>query len=314
MNHNDNQKNTFWLYQSSNLLTNLNSNREMDILMFTESITDIRIAFKTYLEYKKAYILTFIMFLMGIFLLVFTGEFIFQFVILDNYFQFGELIQVILTLIILLFFCLILFLLLSYTRTIFGLSNDIITSGDLFTEFRRSITYFKKYWLYFALLTVPFGLIFIEQLFSSFSLLEMIRLQEGNRMFFVGLKAIVYSFDLMLYVAFIEIFPSLIEVKKLRQSINENFSILRQNFKRVFVSVAFYYLIFRVPMFIVDITRILIVNSEEAFLLFNFIFLISAIFNVLIGLPFLSLIATRIYNTTILKERTETSIKSDGLS
>jgi hypothetical protein len=118
----------------------------------------------------------------------------------------------------------------------------------------------------------------------------------------------------MLYIALIEIFPSLIEVKKLRQCIKENFSILRQNFKRVFVSVAFYYLIFRGPMFIVDITRILIVNSEEAFLLFNFIFLISSIFNVLIGLPILSLIATRIYNTTILKARTETSIKSAGLS
>ncbi|MHA1966641.1 MAG: hypothetical protein ACW964_02450 [Candidatus Hodarchaeales archaeon] len=283
--------------------------------MFTESITDIRIAFKTYLEYKKEYILTFIIFLMGIFLLVFTGIFIFRFVILDNYFQFEEVIRVLLTLIILLILCSIFFLLLSYTRTIFGLSNDIITSGDLFTEFRRSISYFKKYWLYFALLTAPFGLIiFIEQLFSSFSLLEMIHSQEGNRIFFVGLKIIVYSFDLMLYIALIEIFPSLIEVKKLRQCIKENFSILRQNFKRVFVSVAFYYLIFRGPMFIVDITRILIVNSEEAFLLFNFIFLISSIFNVLIGLPILSLITTRIYNTTILKARTETSIKSAGLS
>jgi hypothetical protein len=207
------------------------------------------------------------------------------------------------------------FLLLSYTRTIFGLSNDILTSGDLFTEFRRSITYFKKYWLYFALLTAPFGLIiFTEQLFSSFSLLEMIHSQEGNRMFFVGLKTIVYSFDLMLYVVLIQIFPSLIEVKNLRLCINENFLILSQNFKRVFVSVAFYYLIFRGPMFIVDITRILIVNSEEAFYFFNFIFLISAIFNVLIGLPILSLIATRIYNTTILKTRTEASVKSAGSS
>ena len=285
------------------------------MLMFTESITDIRIAVKTYLEYKRAYILTFIIFLIGIFLLSFTGTSIFRFVISENYFQLEEAIRVLLTLILLLIFLLIFFSLLSYTRTIFGLSNDIITSGDLFTEFRRSISYFKKYWLYFTLLTAPYGLfIFIEQLFSSFSLLEIIRSQEGNQQFFIPLKIIVYSFDLMLFVAFIEIFPSLIEVKKLRYSIDENFLILRQNFRRVFFSVAFYYLTFRGPMFIIDITRFLIVNSEESFFLFNYIFLISAMFNVLIGLPILSLIATRIYNTTILKSRTEPFIESSGLS
>ena len=283
--------------------------------MFTESKTDIRIAFKTYLEYKKAYIKTFIVFLIGIYLLVFSGLLILRFVILKNTFQIEEILRILLTLIIPVIFCLIFFLLLSYTRTIFGLSNDIMSSGDLFTEFRRSITYFKKYWLYFALLTVPFGLIiFVEQLFSSFLLLEMIRTQEGNRLLIIGLKIIVYSIDLMLYIALIEIFPSLIEVKKLKESIKENFAILGKNFERVFVSVAFYYLIFRGSMFIVDITRVILVNSEETFLLFTFIFLFSAMFNVLIGLPMLSLIATRIYNTTILNARTETSVNTVGLS
>ena len=283
--------------------------------MFTESKTDIRIAFKTYLEYKKAYIKTFIVFLIGIYSLVFSGLLILRFVILKNTFQIEEILRILLTLIIPVIFCLIFFLLLSYTRTIFGLSNDIMSSGDLFTEFRRSITYFKKYWLYFALLTVPFGLIiFVEQLFSSFLLLEMIRTQEGNRLLIIGLKIIVYSIDLMLYIALIEIFPSLIEVKKLKESIKENFAILGKNFERVFVSVASYYLIFRGSMFIVDITRVILVNSEETFLLFTFIFLFSAMFNVLIGLPMLSLIATRIYNTTILNARTETSVNTVGLS
>ncbi|MFX0125451.1 MAG: hypothetical protein ACFFAE_17655 [Candidatus Hodarchaeota archaeon] len=91
----------------------------------------------------------------------------------------------------------------------------------------------------------------------------------------------------------------------MKQCIAENFLILRQNLKRLFFSVGIYYLVFRGSMFIVDITRVLIVTSEEAFLLFNMIFLIFTFINVLIGLPILSLVSTRIYNTTILTTKSE---------
>ena len=276
------------------------------ITMLEESITDITVAFKVYLEYKKEYIKTFIVFLTGIIVLVFTGIFIIRFVILDDYFQLDEIIRSLLMLIILLMLCLIFFLLLSYARTTFGLTYDIMTSGELFTEFRRSITYFKKYWLYFALLSLPYALILVlEQLFGLFFLLELIQSQENDRTFLFLIKIVVYSFDFMLIITLIEIFPSIIVVKQLKQCLTENFLILSQNFKRLFFSIGTYYLIFRGSMFIVDITRLLIVTSEETFLLFNMIFVIFAFLNALIGIPILSLISTRIYNTTILKTQAE---------
>jgi hypothetical protein len=181
-----------------------------------------------------------------------------------------------------------------------------MTSGELFTEFRRSITYFKKFWLYFALLSLPYVLIIVmDQFFTLFFLLEIIHSHEGNRIDLVVIKIIVYSFDFMLYISLIEIFPSIIVVKNLKQCITENFLILSHNFKRLFFSVGTYCLIFRGSMLIVDIARILIVTSEETFLLFNMIFAIFAFINALIGLPILSLISTRIYNTTILTTELE---------
>lgn len=276
------------------------------IRMLEESITDIRIAFRVYLEYKKEYIKTFILFLTGIIILVFTGISIIRFVLLENYFQFNEIIRLILMPIILLIFCLIFFLLLSYARTVFGLTFDIMTSGELFTEFRRSISYFKKFWLYFALLTLPYALIIVlEQLFSMFSLLELIQSNGGDRTFLVLIKVIVYFVDFMLNITFIEIFPSIIVVKEIKKSFTENFLILNHHFSRLFFSIGTYHLLFRGTMFIVDITRLLIVTSVETFLFFNLIFLIVTFINVLIGIPILSLISTRIYNTTILTTKTE---------
>lgn len=269
--------------------------------MLDESRTDLAIAFKVYLEYKKAYISTFILFLIGIVVLVFTGIYIIVFVILDNSFQFDEITGVFFMLITLLILFSIFFLLLSYARTTFGLTYDIMTSGELFTEFRRSITYFKKFWLYFALLSFPYALLIVtDQLFGLFSLLTIIQTQEGNRIFLVSIKLVVYLIDFMLCISFIEIFPSIIAVKNLKQSITENFTILRQNFKRLLFSIGIYHLVFRGPMFIADITRILVVTSEETFLPFNMIFLVFTVINALMGYPILSLISTRIYNTTIL--------------
>jgi hypothetical protein len=176
-----------------------------------------------------------------------------------------------------------------------------MTSGELFTEFRRSITYFKKFWFYFALLSLPYVLILVlAQLFCVFSLLELIQSPGRDRSYLVLITIVVYLVDFMLYITLIETLPSIIVVKDLKQCITENFSILSQNFVRLFLSVGIYYLLFRGSMFIVDIARILIVTTEEAFLLFNMIFMIISFINALIGIPILSLISTRIYNTTIL--------------
>ncbi|MFW9905655.1 MAG: hypothetical protein ACFFFH_15080 [Candidatus Thorarchaeota archaeon] len=274
--------------------------------ILNESITDIKIAFKVYSEYKKTYISTFIIFLTGIIVLVFTGFFIGRFVILENYFQINNIIRLTLILIVPLILCLIFFLLLSYARTTFGLTNDIMTSGELFTEFKRTITYFKKFWLYFTVLTLPYVFIIVgDQMITLFYLFELIHSHENNRVSVVIIKILVYFFDLVLYITLIEIFPSIIVVRNLKQCFIENFSVVNQNIKRLILSVGLYYLLFRVPMIIVDIARLLIVTNEETFLLFNMIFLFFSFINALIGLPILSLISTRIYNTTILKTKTE---------
>lgn len=278
----------------------------MIVPMLNESIIDIKIAFKIYLENKKEYILTFFLFLVGIFLLVITGMLLIRFVILDNLLQFEEVIRILVAPIILLILLFVFFLLLSYARTIFGLSNDIMTSGELFTEFRRSIAYFKKFWLYFAILSLPYVLIIAtEQMISLFALFNIIKSGEGNRILFVGIKLSIYVLDLTLNITLIELFPSLIVVRNVKQCIRENFTIVRQNYQRMIYSITSYYLIFRGPMFLVDMTRMLLVTSLDSLLLFNLLFLVFTVMNVLVGFPILSLISTRIYNTTILKRKLE---------
>jgi len=109
--------------------------------MLKESLIDLKIAFRLYIDYKKEYILTFIVFFIGIFVLVFTTIFILLNIAFNGYYQLNELTRLVIGPIILITFCCIFFLLLAYSRTIFGLTHDIMTSGELFTEFKRSIIF-----------------------------------------------------------------------------------------------------------------------------------------------------------------------------
>ena len=245
------------------LLTYTNFDEEMIMRFLDESVTDIKIAFKAYSEYKKAYISIFTRFLIGIIVLIFTAFFIGRFVILEKYFQFDKIIRLTLMLTI-----------------------PLILP------------------LYFAVLTLPYVLIIVaDQMFTLFYLLDLIYSQGNNHVSVVIIKVLVYFFDLVLYITLIEIFPSIIVVRNLKQCFIKNFSVVNQYLKRLILSVGLYYLLFRVPMIIVDIARFLITTSEETFLLFNMIFLIFSFIYALIGLPILSLISTRIYNTTISKTK-----------
>jgi len=281
--------------------------RKKMINMSDESLIDLKIAFKLYFDYKKEYIHTSIMFFMGIFFLVFVTIFVVLNIIDEDYYQLNELARLVIGLIILVVFCCVLFLLLAFARTIFGLTYDIMTSGELFTEFKRSIIYFKKFWIFFSLFSIPFFLIiFIDQLIGLFFILRFINTNEDYRTFLIPVKVFVYLFDFLTYVLLIEILPSMIAVKKVSQSIKENFQILRSHFRRIFLSIGFYYLIFRGAMFFVDISRLLLVSNEVTFLVFNLIFLVVSFAHVIIGIPILSLISTRIYNTTMMNQESLT--------
>ncbi len=270
--------------------------------MLDESLIDLKIAFKLYFDYKKEYINTCVVFFIGIFFLVFGTIFVVLNIDEGDY-QLNELARLVIGPIILVIFCCVLFLLLAYARTIFGLTHDIMTSGELFTEFKRSIVYFKKFWFFFSLFSIPFFLIiFIDQLIGLFFILRFINTNEDYRSFLLPIKVFVYLFDFLTYVLLIEILPSMIVVKKVSQSIKENFQILRRHFRRIFLSIAFYYLIFRGAMFLVDISRLLLVSNENTFLMFNLVFFVVSFAHAIIGIPILSLISTRIYNTTMMNQ------------
>ncbi|MHA2332389.1 MAG: hypothetical protein ACXAEU_10195, partial [Candidatus Hodarchaeales archaeon] len=154
--------------------------------MSDESLIDLKIAFKLYFDYRKEYIQTSVVFFLGIFFLVFITIFVVLNIIDEGSYQLNELARLAIGPIILVIFCCVLFLLLAYARTIFGLTHDIMTSGELFTEFKRSIVYFKKFWLFFSLFSIPFFLIiFIEQLIGLFFILRFINTNEDYRAFLI---------------------------------------------------------------------------------------------------------------------------------
>jgi len=179
----------------------------------------------------------------------------------------------------------------------FGLSYDIMSSGDMFSEFRRVFSYFRRYWWQYILLSF----------FSGFGLF----LPEGRALIprpktvgsvFLDIGFIIIRFTLLFVLLLFtnNILPSLTAQGSFKNSFKEASRILNKYPKRVFKTWGRYFLIFILPTFILAIIRSelhVFFEHEWWIFIFDALGLFAYLIYLFVGIPIATLIATRIYNS-----------------
>ena len=194
----------------------------------------------------------------------------------------------------------------------YGLAYDIISSGDMFAEFKGAFTYFKRYWWRYALLTfltqwlqgVFQPPILILRLFG----ISLDKFQTGILSPIIGLLIVSLFFYFFWFVLFINTLPSITFQKSLVQSFIENIKIIRRIPQRIVMKWEFVFFIFIVPEYLINIITIIIFNSiVNTYWKFvpAILLILTYIFDLFIGTPMIALIATRIYNSIELENEKE---------
>ena len=204
------------------------------------------------------------------------------------------------------------FLISIFFGSSFGLSYDIMSGGDQFTELRGFFHYFKQYWwqyIFLSLLLVSgtFLSSFIYGLFFSGPIEDALYVLFLNITIIIIYKVLMYFWITII----LQTFPSLTSQGSIKNALHENFKLLRVNSKRILSSLLLFFLIFNFSWTLLQILdlsmRILAVEMRWVWyqnfiqsysIIFPLIqFLAQTIFIFLLAIPMLALVSTRIYNS-----------------
>jgi len=186
------------------------------------------------------------------------------------------------------------FVLYGFFGVAIGLGYEIMSSGDQFTEVRRSWYYIKKYWLKFATLSLILNWL---GYFTVFIL---------NGQLNIEVKLLLRFFSFFWFISISEAYAAVINRKKIIKALDDNFKILKRNFTRIFMVFSLYYIVFLLPrsIFGLYLGYWVPVGSE----LHQSIGLIMKILTgvyILVGFPIFSFISIGIYNSELwFKDRT----------
>ncbi|MCP4762430.1 MAG: hypothetical protein GY870_11665 [archaeon] len=182
-----------------------------------------------------------------------------------------------------------------------GLAYDIMSSGDMFAEFKGSFTYFKRYWWQYSILNFFVlglnGSIFMGRYYMEGPINE-VKFNEIDLIFMV-FRFIIFF---ILFSVFVTTLPSITAQGRLKNSFIESFRLFSKNYSRIFITWGIYFLLFEIPIFLIDILHltqvISLINTYIPF--FEFLSRITKIFflclYLFIGYPMMTLISTGIYN------------------
>jgi hypothetical protein len=182
----------------------------------------------------------------------------------------------------------------------YGLCFDIMSSGDEFTEFKSFITYFRRYWKQYILLSIICGCF---NLIFSFYIIPSTSESMGwnyNSTDFLIIALVIDVIGMIWYYLFLECFPAVTSHGSVRHALKENFAIIKQNPRRIFGNMIIYMVFFELPiMFIVDFNQFFMPDySMLEQLAYILIMLIIATIVLCVSTPLLALTATRVYNTS----------------
>lgn len=198
------------------------------------------------------------------------------------------------------------FLMLAFIGCEYGLSHDIISSGDEFTQFKSAFTYFRRFWWQYgigALWAGMFNLIFVNMV----SPVDVV-ITPDNALFFFLRGCLFYLLGYFWNIAFVTIMPSITAQGNLKDAFRESWQILRTNGKRLYKTGMYFYLLIGIPnvvsmelyYFVYPITTI----AWQVIIMIAFIS--TTIINLAIGNPLLALSMTRLYVTVKIPARAKT--------
>jgi len=220
------------------------------------------------------------------------------------------------------FFSFAIIFFLSFLNCQYGLAYDIISSGDMFAEFKSSFTYFKRNWLPYSLL--PFLLGWLHSLFQGTRIIWFILIEDMT-----NIRVEIEEFDVfpslifgyLFFVLLISTLPSITAqsgnstIGRIKQGFIENFRLVKRKPRRLFFTWGLFYLIFNLPSTIISLFILLFYDSliGSIWLLFIFfVYTLLLLIGLLIGTPISTLISTRIYSDAKLKGELDDQLKNNS--
>ncbi len=253
-----------------------------------KSVEDFNLSLKVFRDNLRAYISVVLFVIAGSLGVAIFGLAVFGFVVIIREFDLNlafnaSLLIFLFISILFILVLLVVFVFSAFNATLYGLSYDIMSSGDLYTEFRNAFIHFRKHWLAYIIISIP--MLFMSMIYQYI---------PKNQLFFYVSFIFIDYLSIMFFTGLI---TSVTAKGKFFYAFKESLSLLRKDFMRIALTIGIYFLIFRTPYIIgVYISKLgLTIDYIILFLLIgNFILMLFAS---LIGSPILSIIATRIYNT-----------------
>lgn len=176
-----------------------------------------------------------------------------------------------------------------------GLAYDIMSSGEMYAEFKSSFSYFKQHWWKYVILsflTGGIGLTFGITITPKDTPPDILPI---SLIIIIGLIAFAVGF--FWYCLTIHSLASINAQGRFFTALRESFRIFRTDPKRIFLTWGLYHLIFNFPSFIFEIiirmTDLTPMTAQLAIILFLFF---SNVLIFFIGLPLRALIITGLYN------------------
>ncbi len=174
----------------------------------------------------------------------------------------------------------------------YGLTYDIMSTGDDFAESKGGFYYFQNFWWQNILIAFITN---FSTLFIIFPIIDLNRLTElGEVVYFI----IIICVNFIFYLVFFFVLPSLTAKGSLSKAFEENFMILRKNPKRIFISTFLLYIIFEVPIGILLVFYFTLVGLQPGNIdTFPFIIIMMIAFcGYFLANSMHNLVATRIYS------------------
>lgn len=171
----------------------------------------------------------------------------------------------------------------------FGIAHEIMSSGEMYAEFKSSFGYYKKFWWQYPILTfVIMAATILMPLKFRFNIFVSM-----NDEFFAFLVAVIFFFW---FIIFISTLPSVTFQGNFKHAFIESLRMVKNDFRRLFFTWSIFFLVFFAPGFLIVILSI--ITSSGIFYIISFVYTLVLAF---VGFPFMSLLATGLYKNVEIK-------------
>ena len=182
-----------------------------------------------------------------------------------------------------------------------GLAHDIMSSGDMYADFKSSFSYFAQNWWKYVLLSIFTGTIsmgvFMDPRMQSHGSLNPPFFNFGMIVLIIGVLILAFLWHCMT----IQSLASINAQPSFFKAITESFRVFKANPKRVLSTWGIYFLIFSAPSVVYEIIIAFTYSDiQKPLLIVPFVILFN-LFVIFIGLPLRALLATGLYNNINFK-------------